>query len=78
VARKVSQGKGSFGYNAATGEYGDMYEWGIVDPTKVTRTALQNAVSVATLLLTADTIVTDKPKGDDAGDDHHDHDDMDM
>ena len=79
VARKVSGGKGSFGYNALTDQFGDMYEWGIVDPTKVTRTALQNAVSVATLLLTCDTIITEKPKKDaDKGDDGDDHEDMDM
>ena len=79
VARKVAAGKGSFGFNALTGEYGDMLEWGVVDPTKVTRSALQNAVSVATLLLNSDTIITEKPKkdsDDQGGEDHHDHDDM--
>jgi chaperonin GroEL len=79
VARKVAAGKGSFGYNALTDQFGDMFEWGIVDPTKVTRTALQNAVSVATLLLTCDTIITEKPKDEkDSGGDGDDHEDMDM
>jgi chaperonin GroEL len=66
VARKVTAGKGqSFGFNALTGEYGDMIEFGVVDPTKVTRTALQNAVSVAALLLTTDCVITDAKKDDD-------------
>lgn len=47
VVAKVLEGKGNFGYNAATGEYGDLVEAGVVDPTKVTRTALQNAASIA-------------------------------
>src|SRR5262249_846095 len=51
VLAKVKEGKGTFGYNAASGEYGDMLELGILDPTKVTRLALQNAASVAGLLL---------------------------
>jgi chaperonin GroEL len=50
------------GYNAATGVYEDMVKAGVIDPTKVTRTALQNASSVATLLLTSDALVADKPK----------------
>jgi chaperonin GroEL len=62
VAEKVAEGKGNFGYNAATGEYEDLVKAGVVDPTKVTRTALQNAASVATLLLTSDALVADKPK----------------
>ncbi|MGE3171156.1 MAG: chaperonin GroEL [Planctomycetota bacterium] len=67
VARKVMAQKGqSFGFNALTGEYGDMIEFGVVDPTKVTRTALQNAVSVAALLLTTDCLITDAKKDDDA------------
>jgi chaperonin GroEL len=66
VARKVLAGKTlNFGYNALTGEYGDMIEFGIVDPTKVTRSALQNAVSVATLLLTTDCVIADKKDEDD-------------
>ena len=54
---KVKEGKGNFGYNAATEEFGDMVEMGVIDPTKVTRLALQNAVSVAGLLLTTETAV---------------------
>jgi len=62
VAEKVAEGKGNFGYNAATDVYEDLVKAGVVDPTKVTRTALQNAASVATLLLTSDALVADKPK----------------
>lgn len=57
-------GSGSFGYNAATGEYGDMIEMGILDPTKVTRCALQNASSVAGLMLTTEAMVAELPKQD--------------
>jgi chaperonin GroEL len=67
VVNKVLEGKGNFGYNAATGEYGDMVAMGVLDPTKVTRTALQNAASVAGLMLTTDCMVAelveDKPAG---------------
>jgi chaperonin GroEL len=62
VLNKVKEGKGSYGYNAATDEYGDMVAMGIIDPTKVTRLALQNAVSVAGLLLTTEAAITDKPE----------------
>jgi chaperonin GroEL len=62
VVAKVSQGNGNFGYNAQTGEYGDLVESGVLDPTKVTRTALQNAASVAGLLLTTDATVYEAPK----------------
>ncbi|MFI4914094.1 MAG: TCP-1/cpn60 chaperonin family protein, partial [Steroidobacterales bacterium] len=55
-------GKGSYGYNAATGEFGDMLEEGILDPTKVTRLALQNAASVAGLLLTTEVMIAEAPK----------------
>ena len=61
VLNRVREGKGSFGYNAATGEYGDMIEMGIVDPTKVTRLALQNAASVTGLLLTTEVAIADAP-----------------
>ncbi len=61
VLDKVAAGKGAFGYNAATGEYGDMIAFGIIDPTKVTRLALQNATSVAGLLLTTEAMVADAP-----------------
>jgi len=62
VLAKVKEGKGTFGYNAATAEYGDMLELGILDPTKVTRLALQNAASVAGLLLTTEVMVAEAPK----------------
>ena len=62
VVAKVSQGSGNFGYNAQTGEYGDLVESGVLDPTKVTRTALQNAASIAGLLLTTDATVYEAPK----------------
>jgi chaperonin GroEL len=66
VARKVLANKSaSFGFNALTREYGDMIASGVVDPTKVTRSALQNAVSIASLLLTTDCIITDVQKDDD-------------
>jgi chaperonin GroEL len=64
VLNKVVEGKGNYGYNAANAEYGDMIEMGILDPTKVTRTALQNAASVASLLLTTECMVADAPKED--------------
>ena len=62
---EVKKGKGTFGYNAATGVYGDMLDMGILDPTKVTRLALQNAASVAGLLLTTEVMVAEAPKDDD-------------
>ena len=62
VVNKVLEGKGSFGYNAASGEFGDMLEMGVVDPTKVTRTALQNAASVAGLMLTTACMVAELPE----------------
>jgi chaperonin GroEL len=61
VAR-VREGKGNFGYNAETGEYGDLVEQGIIDPTKVVRIALQNAASIAGLLLTTEAMVTELPE----------------
>jgi chaperonin GroEL len=64
VLNAVAKGKGNYGYNAATGEYGDMIEMGILDPTKVTRYALQNAASVSGLLLTTEAMVAEKPKDD--------------
>jgi chaperonin GroEL len=62
VINKVLEGKGNFGYNAQTGDYGDLIEMGILDPTKVTRTALQNAASVAGLMLTTEAMVAEAPK----------------
>ena len=62
VLAKVDEGEGNFGYNAASGEYGDMIEMGILDPTKVTRTALQNAGSIAGLMITTQAMVAELPK----------------
>jgi chaperonin GroEL len=66
VLNKVSAGKGNYGYNAANGEYGDMVEFGILDPTKVTRTALQNAASIAGLMITTEAMVGEAPKKEEA------------
>jgi chaperonin GroEL len=67
VMAKVAAGKGNFGYNAANGEYGDMVEMGILDPTKVTRSALQNAASIAGLLITTECMIAETPKEEAAG-----------
>jgi chaperonin GroEL len=64
VLNKVKEGQGNFGYNAQTGEYGDMVAMGILDPTKVTRTALQNAASIAGLMITTEAMVAELPKKD--------------
>ena len=64
ILNKVMEGKAGFGYNAANGEYGDMIEFGILDPTKVTRTALQNAASIAGLMITTEAMVAELPKKD--------------
>ncbi len=64
VLAKVLEGKGSFGYNAASEEYGDLIEMGVLDPAKVTRSALQNAASIASLILTTDAMVAELPKGE--------------
>jgi chaperonin GroEL len=64
VVDKVKQGEGNYGYNAATGEYGDMIEMGILDPAKVTRSALQAAASVAGLMITTEAMIADLPKSD--------------
>jgi chaperonin GroEL len=61
-SRKSSRGKGSFGYNVATDKYEDLVKAGVVDPTKVTRTALQNAASIAGLLLTTECMITEIPE----------------
>ncbi len=81
AVKKIRNGKDAIGFDASTGETGDMYKLGIVDPAKVTRTALQNAASVAALLLSTEALVTDIPKkaedaggGDEHG--HHDHGDF--
>jgi chaperonin GroEL len=65
VLNQVKGGKGAYGYNAGTGEYGDMIDAGILDPAKVTRLALQNAASVAGLLLTTEVMIAEAPKEDD-------------
>lgn len=64
VANNVKAGEGNYGYNAATGEYGDMIDMGILDPTKVTRSALQFAASIAGLMITTEAMVTEAPKAD--------------
>ena len=64
IVNKVKEGKGNYGYNAATGEFVDMVEAGILDPTKVTRTALQNASSIAGLMITTEAMVAEAPKKD--------------
>ena len=64
IVAKIREGKGSYGFNAANGEYGDMIDMGILDPAKVTRTALQAAGSVAGMMITTEAMVTDMPKDD--------------
>jgi chaperonin GroEL len=66
VCERVLEGKGNFGYNALTDTYEDMVKAGVIDPTKVTRTALANAASVSTLLLTSDALIAEKPKSEKA------------
>ena len=74
MLNKIKDGSGNFGYNAATGEYGEMVDMGILDPTKVTRTALQNAASIAGLMITTDCVVAEAPKKEEkGGGDHHGH-----
>jgi chaperonin GroEL len=73
ICEKVGDLAGNMGYNAATGKFEDLVKTGIIDPTKVTRSALQNAASVATLLLTSDALIAEKPK-DDKKKGHADHD----
>jgi chaperonin GroEL len=67
VVQKVREGSGSFGYNAATGEYGDLLGMGVIDPVKVVRSALQNAASVASLMLTTEALIAERPKDEKAG-----------
>jgi chaperonin GroEL len=64
ILANVKEGEGSYGFNAASGEYGDMIEMGILDPAKVTRTAIQAAGSVAGMMITTEAMVTDIPKDD--------------
>jgi chaperonin GroEL len=67
IVHQCADGKGNFGYNAATGEFGDMFGMGILDPTKVTRFALQNASSIACLLLTTEAMIAELPKEEKGG-----------
>ena len=78
VVAKVAEGKGNFGYDALKDEYTDLVKAGIIDPTKVTRSALQNAASVSTLLLTSDALIADMPKDEEkkGGGGHGGYDDM--
>jgi chaperonin GroEL len=78
AVKKISGGKGALGFDATTGKIGDMFELGIIDPAKVTRSALQNAASVATVLLSTEALITDVPeKKDEGGDEgHHHHDEF--
>ena len=79
VVSKVADGKGNFGYDALNDTYTDLVKAGIIDPTKVTRSALQNAASVSTLLLTSDALIADAPKPDEkpaGGGGHGGYDDM--
>jgi chaperonin GroEL len=81
VANKIKKSADpNFGYDALNDRYGDVFSFGIVDPAKVTRSALQNAASVACLLLTTESIVVEEPKDESEKDGHHDHhhDDMGM
>ena len=77
VCERVAEKKGNEGYNAATDKYEDLVKAGVIDPTKVTRTALQNAASVATLLLTSDALIAEAPKKDKKGGGGHGHGGMD-
>ena len=76
VCEKVADGKANFGYNALTDNYEDLVKAGVIDPAKVTKTALSNAASVASLLLTSDALIADKPEKSKSGGHDHDHDDM--
>ena len=73
IVQKVRDGKGSYGFNAQTGDYGDLMSMGVIDPTKVVRSALQNAASVAGLLLTTEALVAEKPKEKEAAGGHGGH-----
>ena len=73
IVAEVKKRKGNEGYNAATGEYEDLLVSGIIDPTKVTRSALQNAASIAAMLLTTEAVVADLPEKSAKSDDGHGH-----
>jgi chaperonin GroEL len=80
VVDKVKNGKDAFGYNARTDEYGDLLQMGVIDPTKVVRSALQNAASVAGLMLTTEALIAERPKEESSGGAHagHNHGGMDF
>ncbi|HMK68583.1 MAG TPA: TCP-1/cpn60 chaperonin family protein, partial [Stellaceae bacterium] len=67
VVNRVQEGRGNFGYNALTGAYGDMVQMGVLDPCKVTRAGLQNAASIAGLILTTDCMIAQMPEKPAAG-----------
>jgi len=67
ICEKVAQHAGSYGYNAMTDTFEDLFTTGVIDPTKVVRSEIENAASVATLLLTSDAIIAEKPKGENGG-----------
>jgi chaperonin GroEL len=69
VINRVKDGEGNFGYNAQTSEYGDLFEMGVLDPAKVTRTALQSAGSVAGLMITTECMIADDPEEKEAAPD---------
>jgi chaperonin GroEL len=73
VINKVREGKGNYGFNAATGEYGDLLEQGVIDPVKVVRIALQNAASVAGLMLTTEALVAERARPEVGGQSQVDH-----
>ncbi len=75
VVQKRARGQGSFGYNAATNKYGDLIAMGVIDPAKVVRSALQNAASVAALMLTTEALIAERPKAEaaSAGGGHEGH-----
>jgi chaperonin GroEL len=76
VVNKVREGKGAFGYNVATNKYEDLVLAGVIDPTKVVRVALQNAASVAALMLTTEVLIAERPKGEKEASGAGAHDDM--
>ena len=73
IVEEVNSKKGSYGYNAATEEYGDLIQMGVIDPTKVVHTALTNAASIAALLLTTEAMVTEEEEEDEAPAGGHSH-----
>ena len=75
IVERIRGESGGFGFNAATGEWGDMIKFGVIDPAKVTRSALQNAASIAALVLTTEASVVEKPEEDEdtAGANGHGH-----